>query len=85
MFEEYGAHYFSGHDDCAEYFYSNNIAYFKWYGSGCCYHNISQDIPNDRLKYFIANTNPSINIDDDDNYEIGVDGAADAFATIIID
>ncbi len=85
LFEKYGAHYFSGHDHCAEYFYSNNVAYvLNGMGHGCCYHNISQDIPNDSLKYFIANTNPSINIDDD-NFEIGVDGTVGAFTTIIID
>lgn len=86
LFEKYGAHYFSGHDHCAEYFYNNNVAYvLNGMGHGCCYHNISsQDIPEDSLKYFIANTNAAINIDDD-NIEVGVNGTVGGFTTIIID
>lgn len=85
LLEEYGAHYLSGHDHCAEYFYSNNVAYvLNGMGHGCCYHNISEDIPTDSLKYFIANTDPSTNIDDD-NYEVGVDGTVGSFTTIMMD
>lgn len=58
LLEQYGAHYFSGHDHCQEYMEYKNVSYIlTGVGHGCCYSFTNEGLnPPGSIKWYHADT-----------------------------
>jgi hypothetical protein len=85
LLEKYEAHYFSGHDHCAEHIVVENVNYWlNGMGHGCCYQssNLNEVPANGLLKFLFANQDLSKEIDDD-HVEVGVNGTVGGYCGIV--
>jgi len=83
LLEKYGAHYFSGHDHCAEHLLDNSVNYWlNGMGRGCCY-DITKvaGVPSGSLLW-VFGAPPGSQIDDD-GVEQGINGTVGSFTSIV--